>query len=97
MTMKFRDCEVKINVLYRYMNGRRMIELLTTSGEPVLRASVNMASEACGEDEVFIKNWSENEGITAWLIEHKVIGDAISHVHTGYVVATKHKIMKEWL
>ena len=37
-------------------------------GEPMCVASVNMADVACPRGHTHIKDWSENEGILAFLV-----------------------------
>lgn len=47
----------------KYQNGRRAI--LATSpedGEPIAKLTVNIPELPLGPGELFIKNWSENEG-----------------------------------
>ena len=41
----------------------------------------------CEDDEAFIKNWSENEGIDDWLVENGIAVCTGTEVQTGYVSA----------
>ena len=91
--IKFQDWECNI-ITKRYNNGRLAIELVEAeSGEPVTVATVNLPDASLEEGEVFIKNWSENEGIMDTLIKANVIGPVIGIKHTGFVKATKHKLL----
>lgn len=51
----------------KYENGRTAISL-SFNGEPYMTASVNLPEYELAENEVFIKNYSENEGILMTLI-----------------------------
>ena len=61
------------------------------TGEPVLTASVNLGAG----DDVWIKNWSENEGVQRWLQLHGFIGPALETRPVGSfdAVATRHKVL----
>jgi len=56
-----------------YTNGRIALQLITDHGEPWCTASVNMPDSPCPARECYIKNYSENEGVTTSLIEAGVI------------------------
>jgi len=68
-----------------YGNGRLSIQLADRHGEPYGRATVNLPDEVLGEDEVFIKDYSENEGMLSALIEAGIVADTGRRVRTGYV------------
>lgn len=78
----------------QYQNGRTAIELNDSStGEPVAVATVNLPNEKIADDEVIIKNWSENEGMLATLEKAGVISKPIRTVETGYVEAHVCKLL----
>jgi len=52
--------------------------------ELILIASTNLVDEVILEDEVAIKNYSENDGIMFVLIHAKIISPAIRHVPSGH-------------
>jgi len=59
------DCVVELG---RYNNGRPALILNDAhDGEQVAVATVNLPNEPAGDHEVFIKDYSENEGILAAL------------------------------
>ncbi len=70
-------------------------------GEPQTTATVCIShtEELPDDGNVFIKNWSENEGIMKALIEAGVIEPAIRKVRTGYTFAFEcpltHEMKKE--
>ena len=78
----------------QYSNGRTALELVEIgTDEPVLMASVNVPFEPLFDDEVIIKNYSENEGILAVLIAAKVIGEPIRFASTGWTSSPVCKII----
>jgi hypothetical protein len=91
--IKFKDwiCEVQIR---QYKNDRVALELIDAEdGMSVATASVNIPEASLKDDEILIKSWSENEGMTNVLIKAGIIGPAIGQVPTGFVHATKHKLL----
>ncbi len=70
-----------------YEKRRRAIQLLDASdGSLVATATVNIPDSPLGEDEVFIKNWSENEGVLPSMIDAGYIEPAHSFATTGHVL-----------
>ncbi len=63
----------------KYPNGRMALQLHneTEEGawEPFMTATANLPQSPCGENEVYIKDWNENEGIVEWLIKNKIINE----------------------
>lgn len=94
ITLKFigYDCVVEFA---KYGNGRTALRLVTNNEarEPVAVATVNLPHVPLGADEVFIKNWSENEGIKEALVVAGVIQDTGETVPTGYVEANVCKLL----
>lgn len=72
----------------KYQTGQNALLL----GPGVFTASVCLPEFTLGEDEVFIKNWSENEGVMEALVAHKIISPPIGEYPAGHCWATKHKI-----
>lgn len=85
------QCEVSFA---HYNNGRRAIELtIQESGEPMAVASVNLPDEPIEDDEVAIKNYSENEGILEVLIHANVISEPLREVDLGFVTVPICKLL----
>jgi hypothetical protein len=80
-------------LLKQYSNNRTAITLEDADGEPIATATVNLPDEPLEKDEVFIKNWSENEGMLDVLITAGIIGPVIEEVPTGFVKAQKCKLL----
>ena len=76
---------------YYLSNGNNVLELEEKeTGEPFLTASVNM-TRSLADDEVYIKDYSENEGIKSILTMDGFIGEEIKTVQTGITI---HKLLK---
>jgi hypothetical protein len=63
------------------------------TGEDILVASVNLPDVPLRNDEILIKDWSENEGVLQLLMDNGVIGPVIENVPTGMVSAQKCKLL----
>lgn len=75
-TITFRKERLEIIIGEYRHGGRKSIELMTQKGEPFMVASVNLPEVDLEENEILIKNYSENEGIYEALVEAKVISPA---------------------
>jgi hypothetical protein len=72
-TVTFLDtpCEIQLG---EYPNGRLAISLIISeTGKPMARATVNLPNEYLPSDHVFIKEYSENEGMTQALLAANII------------------------
>ena len=81
------------------MNGRKAIRLLDEiDNEPVATATIAIDDEDLPEDCVYIKEYSENSGITKALLEAKIINPiAIKMADSGHVVIFAYKITDQAL
>lgn len=83
--VKFMMCDCNIKVL-KYNNSRPALQLIdSVDGEPVATASVNLSNIILGEDEICIKDYSENEGMLKALQDAEVVGHVERFVQSGYV------------
>jgi hypothetical protein len=83
-TIHFRQWECVIEK-GRYGNGRPALILNDAhSGEQVAVATVNLPDVAAGRNEVFIKDYSENEGMLKALVEAGVVAATGRMVRTGF-------------
>lgn len=69
----------------RYRNSRIAIELICVDGEPYTTATVNLPHDELGENCVFIKTYSENEGVLAALEKAGVVKATGRVVESGFV------------
>ena len=72
----FRKETLTVEIGKYRQNNRKSITLMTKKGEPFMVASVNINELDVAENEVLIKNYSENEGIYEALMEANVIKKA---------------------
>lgn len=77
----------------KYSNGRTAIFLRDAEGWPLATATVNIPSIPIAEDEVIIKNYSENEGMYKCLRKAGIISEYIRIVRTGYVMCPVCKLL----
>lgn len=83
-----------------YRNDRKALQLVDAyDGGPVATATVNLADEVpTSQDHVFIKDYSENEGMTNALIDAGLIEPTPTRtVQTGYVSVNEHKLTEAGL
>ena len=73
MQVRFKqwDCEVEFKY---YFNGRIAIQLSDIEdGAPVATATVNVPNEPLADNEVVIKDYSENEGMLNTLVANSIV------------------------
>ena len=95
VTTKFIDDEVYFQ-LGRYQDNSIAIKIsLAMTGEPMGVATVCLAQykEKPAEGNVFIKNWSENEGILESLQESGILGESVAQHKTGFATADECKLL----
>jgi hypothetical protein len=89
---KYGEYDVK-PVWGRYASGNRSLRLFSREdGIPVMVVSVDLNVEL-KDDEMLIKNWSENEGILEELQRYEIIGKVIEEIPTGFVHAQRVKLI----
>lgn len=65
----------------------------TMDGDPHATCSINLETEIpVGEDLIFIKDYSENEGMTDFLLKNGVIEQIIGSKQSGYIYAPVAKL-----
>ena len=83
-TMKFKQWKCWVE-LGRYHDGSPAISLYDeATGEPVARCTCCL-HERPDPGYVFVKDWSENEGMLAAMIEAGLVEDTGNRVPTGFV------------
>ena len=83
------DCDV---IVHHYNNGRKAL-VLTSAGEVVAYATVNLPNDPVDDDEVIIKDYSENEGMYDALLKAKIIGPALRRISTGFITCPVCKLL----
>lgn len=93
---RYIDCERAKLVISKYLtNGATALSFQNAdSFEPLCRATVNLIEiDNLPPTQVFIKSWSENEGMAEALMKAKIIGPVLETVSTGFVRATRHDLL----
>ena len=83
MIITFQDWQCRV-VRGRYPNGRPAIQLFDVETDvPIATATINLPEIPLDdeENEVFIKDYSENEGMLQTLMAAGIVSAPISHHH----------------
>lgn len=92
-TVDFRGTTCVVN-RYKYQNGQNCLKLVDLEDwSPYCTASVAYDVEI-GEDEVIIKDYSENSGVMKALVEAKVIEPSHRIIETPFVYLYVCKLTK---
>lgn len=93
MKVKFKNwfCSLSFE---KYRNGDTAIRL-TSNGEPIAVATVCLPSVKAGDGYVFVKDYSENEGMLEALIEAKIVSEPVESIPSGFVYIYKCKLLVE--
>jgi hypothetical protein len=80
MKVKFKQWDCKLKLMH-YGNLRPAFLLVDAEdGSPIAKGTVNVPEEPMGPDEVIIKDYAENEGMSAALIDAGIIEPAPKRV-----------------
>lgn len=72
--------------LHKYENNRTAIQLIdAVDGEPYATASVNVPDVLLLDNEVLVKDYSENEGMLDFLTKHNIVTPTQNGVQSGFV------------
>ena len=72
--------------LDKYANGRTRINLIDAlDNEPYAVATTNLPDVLLLDNEVLVKDYSENEGVLKFLQANKIVGEVKRWVNTGFV------------
>lgn len=85
-TIQFKEWECHL-VYDKYRNQRRAIQLIDVHDrELVATATVNLPHEPLEDNEVAIKDYSENNGMIQVLQSEEIIGEVKRYVRQGFVM-----------
>ena len=76
----------------KYGDGSTAIQVISLDGEPIAKATVCLDIKP-PEGFVFLKGWSENEGIPEALVKAKVVELTGRMIPTGYCEAQEAKLL----
>jgi hypothetical protein len=72
--------------LHKYSNGRPAIQLIDAEdGEPYATATVNIPDVLLLDNEVLVKDYSENEGMLDFLCKNNIVTPTQNGVQSGFV------------
>lgn len=92
--IKFRNYDCIIHKSAYINNDRTAIYLIDAeTSEPILTATVNVVDEIIEDDEVIIKNYSENDGILTTLVANGIVSLPIRFVNMGHVTVPVCKLL----
>lgn len=97
--IKFKDWDCVI-VKHRYQDNNRIaLQLIDAeNGEPIAMATVNLPQiEDIEPNTVFIKDYSENDGMLKTLVDNKIVKYKGIKVNTGFVTIPVCEIIHESL
>mgnify|MGYP003108752120 CR=1 FL=1 len=102
--VKFKDWDCKVE-LGQYANGRTAITLVSSrihdedpdmmvlEGEPIATATINVPKADISDNEVIIKDWSENKGILECLMKAFIVAEPHGIIHTPGADASLCKLL----
>jgi hypothetical protein len=93
MKVEFKQyqCEAVTTKYGHNQNALKLFDL--EDGCSVAVASVCLPDEQLENDEIFIKSWSENQGMRKALEDAGIIGPVLEYIPVGWVKASKHKLL----
>lgn len=91
---KYLDDDVYIEIA-RYHDNSRAVLFRTELGEPAGVATVCLSDfgEKPADGNIFIKDWSENEGMLKGMQALGIIGEPIREINVGFVTAYECKFL----
>lgn len=93
--IKFQDWNCLLEFGEYQNNGRTAITLIDENdGSPITTATINLPNVSLNDDEVIIKDYSENEGILNILLINGVVELTGKSVDTGFVNCEICKLIK---
>jgi hypothetical protein len=70
----------------KHPNGQSRIDLIDSEdGSPYATATVSVPDQFFEEDEVFVKNYSENIGVLTFLVTNNIVHPPHRQIGSGYV------------
>lgn len=83
--MTFKNNKVALSFSHYLANFQNSLLITSLHGERLNVASICLADETLKDDEIAIKNYSENDGVLDFLVQEKIISTPIRTVKSGYV------------
>lgn len=98
MKIKFKKWNCIAKGMY-YANREKALQLIDeNNNEVIAMATVSFPDEFLGDDEIFVKDYSENEGMTEALIEANIIYKTpIETAASGHATIVAYELTEEGL
>ena len=91
--IKTKYCNEEVELLFgHYGNGSTAIQAMSLQGEPIFRATVAL-DEIPVKGFVFLKGWSENEGVPEALVKAGIVELTGRKIKAGYCEAQEAKLL----
>lgn len=82
--------------LGKYRNGQTAVSLIDAEdGSPVATVTVCVPELSLDENEIIVKDYSENEGMLEFLLENNIVEERSEFIDTGYVRCPVVKLLPE--
>lgn len=82
--------------LGKYRNGQTSVQLIDAEdGQPVATASIAMPELSLEDNQIVVKDYSENEGMLDFLLENSIIEMCSEYIETGYNISSVVKLLPE--
>lgn len=72
--------------------GRTSLQIFDIEG-PITNITINLPEQPLNNNEIFVKSYSENEGMIDFLVKEGFVEDTGQRVQTGYVEAVVAKLL----
>lgn len=82
---KYGECDNCSLQFGRYKDGSYALSIFDDYGEPLINVTKHVPGYKLQENQILVKNYSENEGILECLIEQEIIKNTGIVVPTGFV------------
>lgn len=80
----------------KYRNGQTSLQLIdAVDGTPVATASVSLPDIDLDENEIIVKDYSENEGMLDFLLENNIVEMRSEYLEVGYHICSVVKLLPE--
>lgn len=80
----------------KYRNGQTSLQLMDAEdGTPVATASISIPDIDLDENEVIVKDYSENEGMLDFLLENNIAEMRSEYLEVGYNICSVVKLLPE--
>jgi len=94
--LKYKNYEVEFVINEYQVGGGMAIQMMDVhDGMPIAICTVNIKEVDLAEDEVLIKNYSENEGMLEWFKENGFVKEVVDYVDKNFVTIPKVKLNME--